>query len=146
MLFLDVNICVHALRPAESPEADRTRDWVESRLVGPRPVGLSEHVLASMVRIVTNPRVFTEPTIPSDAIDFAGSLLAAPSAVVVRPGARHWRVFAGLVRDHRLRANDIPEAYYASLAMEHGATMVTRDRGFHRFRELDVLDPLADPG
>lgn len=144
MLFLDVNVCVHALRPAESADAERVRAWVQTKLVGPRPVGLSEQVLASMIRIVTNPRVFAEATTPRDAIAFADSLLAAPSAVVVRPGSRHWRVFTGLVRDHRLRANDVPDAYYASLAIEHGATMVTRDRDFCRYQELQVIDPLAE--
>lgn len=139
-----MNICVHALRPAESADAERARRWVEARLVGSRPVGLSEHVLASMIRIVTSPRIFAEATVPSDATDFADSLLAAPMTVVVRPGPRHWRVFSALVREHRLRGNDVPDAYYASLAIEQGATMVTRDRGFHRFRELEVLDPLAE--
>ena len=49
---------------------------------------------------------------------------------------------AGLVTSHRLRGNDVPDVYLAAVALEYGATMVTRDRGFVRYG-LPLLDPLA---
>lgn len=77
-------------------------------------------------------------------MQFADALLDAPSAQVVRPGTRHWSIFRGFVTTLRLRGNDVTDAYLASLAMEHGSTFVTLDRGFTRFDGLRVLNPL-DP-
>ena len=50
---------------------------------------------------------------------------------------------ADWVEDVRLRAADVPDAWYASLALDPGATFVTLDRGCGRFGGLRVLDPLA---
>lgn len=141
MLFPDVNICLAAMRPDASPQAERVRLWLADRLNGHEQVGFSELVLSSMMRIATNHRVFREPSTPAQAIEFADALLSAPAATAVRPGARHWRIFGDLVTSHRLRANDVPDAYLASLAMEAGATFVTLDRGFARFVGLRRLDP-----
>ena len=105
-------------------------------------MGVSEHVLASTIRIATNPRAFSPPVSPDVAVEYANTLLTAPMAVAVRPGRRHWPLFAALVVDQALGGNDIPDAYLAALALEHGATFVTRDRGFRRFPSLRVLDPL----
>ena len=63
--------------------------------------------------------------------------------VRVRAGERHWPNFRGLVEQHGLRGNDIPDAYLAALALEQGATWVTTDRGFARYEGLRLLDPLA---
>jgi hypothetical protein len=35
------------------------------------------------------------------------------------------------------------DAHVAALAVEHGATLITSDRGFARFAGLRVEDPLA---
>jgi predicted nucleic acid-binding protein len=35
------------------------------------------------------------------------------------------------------------DSHLAALALEHGATVVTRDRDFARFPGLKTLDPLA---
>jgi len=42
------------------------------------------------------------------------------------------------------RANTVPDAHLAAIALEHGATVATRDRGFARFAGLSWFDPLAE--
>jgi toxin-antitoxin system PIN domain toxin len=143
VLFPDVNVCLEAMRPDASTEASRVRDWLEDALNGHEQVGLSELVMSAVVRISTHPRIFRSPSSPADAIAFTDALLAAPAAVVVRPGARHWAIFRDLVAEHRLRGNDVPDGYLAAFAMEAGATFVTRDRGFARFAGLRLADPLG---
>lgn len=143
MIFPDVNICLAAMRPDASPTADRVRVWFEDQLNGHEQVGLSHLVLSAVVRISTHHRIFRSPSSPTEAIEFADALLAAPAATVVLPGARHWSIFRDLVTGHRLRANDVPDAYLAALAMEAGASLVTLDRGFARFDGLRRTDPLA---
>ena len=142
MLLLDVNVCVYAFR-RESRGHEELKDWLERALSGPEPVGLPEQVLASMVRLVTNHRIYQDPSTPEAVLSFCDALLDAPAAMRVRPGERHWGIFRGLVSRHGLRGNDIPDAYLASLALEQGATWVTTDRGFARYEGLRLLDPLA---
>ena len=142
MLFSDVNILVHAIRPRISPEGPVVRDWLMGALGGGESIGVSEAVLSSMTRIVTQVRLYTDPATPQECMEFADALLAAPMVQVVRPGPRHWQIFGELVTTHRLRGNDVPDAYLASIAMEQGATLVTLDRGFDRYKGLRTLNPL----
>jgi toxin-antitoxin system PIN domain toxin len=140
VLFLDVNVLVGAQRNDDSPLAHEMRAWLEGALAGHEPVGVSELALSGMVRIVTHPRVFERPSTPAEALDFAEAVLAAPRVAVVRPASRHWSIFAELVASRRLRGNDVPDAYFAAMAIEQGATVVTADRGFGRLG-VRVLDP-----
>ncbi|MDP3969158.1 MAG: PIN domain-containing protein [Nocardioides sp.] len=143
MLLPDADVLLSALRPDASGTAEQVRGWLERALSGTEALGLSELALAATIRIATHPRVFAEPTPPGAAVDFADTLLAVPGVRVVRPGARHWQLFSGLVADHRLRGNDVPDAYFAAIALEAGARLVTRDRGFARFEGLQRVDPLT---
>lgn len=120
---------------------ERYKGWLEERLGGPEPFGVSESVLASFVRVVTNHRVYREPTRPEAALAFCRAVLEAPAAVPVRPGARHWPIFVDLCRAVRARANVVPDAYLAALAIEHGTTLVTLDKGFARFPGLHITAP-----
>jgi toxin-antitoxin system PIN domain toxin len=141
MLLADVNIFVYVQR-RESERHDAYRQWLEERLGGPEPFGVSELVLSSFVRIVTNHRIYKVPTPPNQAIEFCEAVLAAPAALPVRSGPRHWALFAELCRAAGARGNLVPDAYLAALAIEHGATLVTSDRGFLRYPGLRVIDPL----
>lgn len=141
MLLADVNAYIYAHRP-ESPRTDEHRAWLEAALTGTEPFGVSELVLSSFLRVVTNHRVYKEPTPPATALAFCEAVLQAPSAVPVRPGARHWEIFAQLCAEIGARGNAVPDAYLAALALEHGATWVTTDRGFARFPGLRWRTPL----
>jgi toxin-antitoxin system PIN domain toxin len=143
MIVPDVNVLVLAMRPDASDSGPEVRTWLQARLAGHEQVGVPEQVLASVVRLVTNPRIFAEPSTPGQAIEFADAVLEAPASVAVRPGARHWALFSGLVTSHRLRDNDVPDAYLAAVVMEAGAHLATLDRGFRRFDGLRTMDPLA---
>jgi toxin-antitoxin system PIN domain toxin len=143
VLLADVNAFIYAHRP-ESPRAPEHRAWLTEALRGPEPFGVSELVLASFLRIVTNHRVYREPTPPRIALDFCAAVLGAPSAVAVRPGPRHWRLFNDLCDTVGARGNTVPDAYLAALALEHGATWVTTDRGFGRFPGLRWRVPLGE--
>lgn len=143
MLLCDVNVFVYAMR-ADSAHHVRFKAWLEAALSGEERVGVSELALSAAVRIVTNHRIFTEVSSPVEALDFCDSVLAAPAALPVRSGVRHWEIFAQLVRRQRLRGNEVPDAYFAALALEHDATWVTRDQGFSRYPGLRLLDPSTD--
>jgi toxin-antitoxin system PIN domain toxin len=143
VLITDVNILIDAHR-LDSPDHARSKRWLEDRLNALEPFGVSELVLSAFVRIVTNHRVMRPAALPAEALDFCDVVLAAPVSVVVAPGPRHWSIFADLVRTVDARANVVRDAYLAALAIENGATFVTRDRGFTRFPGLRLLDPRAE--
>ena len=142
MLLPDVNVCLYAMR-SDSPHHQPCKTWLESAINDSEPVGVSELVLSSVLRISTNHRVFREPSRVEDVLEFCDTLMAAPAVTRVRPGARHWGIFTSLVRKHNARANDVPDTYLAALGLENGATFVTRDGDFARFEGLRRLDPIS---
>jgi uncharacterized protein len=142
VLLPDVNVCLYAMR-VDSDHHEPCKAWLEASMNDREPVGISELVLSSVLRISTNHRIFREPSTTEQVLEFCGGVLAAPAVSRIRSGPRHWEIFTSLVREHRPRANDVPDTYLAALALENGATIVTRDRGFARFEGLRRLDPSA---
>lgn len=143
MFLLDVNVLAYAYRPTQSVDAQRVADWLAGRMDAVDSVAVSTQVLSGLVRLTTHPRVFEAPASPRDATRFAQAVIDTPGVRVVVPSSRHWPVFRMLVDDLRLVGNDVPDAYLAALALDHGATLVTTDRGFRRFPGLRLVDPLA---
>lgn len=66
MLCVDVNVLVYAHRADLREHADY-RGLLERLANDDEPLGLPDSVLAGFIRVVTNRRVFTEPTSPQDA-------------------------------------------------------------------------------
>jgi toxin-antitoxin system PIN domain toxin len=141
MLITDVNVLVYAFR-RESKRHEEYRQWLERALTGDEVMGVSELVLSGFLRIVTNHRIYVEPTTPEAALAFCDAVLAAPAALAVRPTAEHWAVLRELCTTARTYGNHVPDAYHAALAIEHGATWITNDRGFGRFPGLRWKVPL----
>ncbi|MGH3959680.1 type II toxin-antitoxin system VapC family toxin [Mycobacterium sp.] len=135
MLLLDVNVCVYAIRE-DSPDHEVYRTWVDAVLAGDEPVGISELVLSGVVRLITNHRVFRQPSSTAQALGACRALRTAPTAIPLRPGPRHWDIFDSLCAEIGAKANTVPDAYHAALAIENGATWVTTDRSFARFPGL----------
>ena len=133
VLLADVNLFAH--RP-ESPRFAEHHAWLTAALTADEPFGVSELILSGFLRIVTNHRVYREPTPPQVALDFCQTVLSAPSAVRIRPGREHWRIFESLCRNLGARGNVVPDAYLAAMAIEAGATFITMDAGFARFPGL----------
>jgi toxin-antitoxin system PIN domain toxin len=140
MRCVDVNILVFAHRP-EAPSHEHYRAWLDEARTAHEPLGLADPVLAGFLRVVTHPRVFREPTPLSIALAFLDALLGSPAAMRIAPGDRHWSIFTDLCRRVEATGNVVPDAYLAALAIESGATWVTADRGFGRFRELRWQHP-----
>jgi uncharacterized protein len=141
MILPDVNILIYAHRE-QAPDHVRYRDWLASTGEGPEPYGYSELVLSSFVRIVTNPRVFSQPTPLESALEFVDRLREPVNAVRISPGQRHWSIFCDLCRRANAKGNLIPDAYLAALAIESGSEWVTTDRDFARFPGLRWKHPL----
>lgn len=141
MRFVDVNVLVYAHR-RDVPRHDEYRSWLVDALNGPEPVGLTDEVLAGVLRIVTHPRIFGDPTDLRRALVYAEEVRSAPAAIRVQPGKSTWPILVDLLEQAEARGNLVPDALLAAQAIELGATMVTADRGFARFAGLRVQHPL----
>jgi len=142
MLLCDVNVLVYAFRE-DVDRHDEYREWLLGAVNGDEVFGVSEHVLAGFLRVVTHPKVFSAPTKLNRALDFCAVLRSAPQTRVVGPGRRHWTIFEGLCREADVRGNLVPDAHLAATAIEWGAEWITTDRDFARFPGLRWRHPLA---
>jgi len=141
MKMCDVNVLVYAHRE-ESSEHEAFAAYLRSLAEGPSAFGLSEAVLSGFVRIVTNPKVFKEPTPTAMAFEFCQSLRLRPQAVVLRPGERNWQIFQQLCLSFPAKGKLVADAWHAALAIEHGCEWVSTDADFARFPGLSWSHPL----
>jgi toxin-antitoxin system PIN domain toxin len=140
MLCPDVNVFLYAFRRDSAAHVEYA-DWLQDAMTGNEPVGVSELVLSAVVRLATHHRIFRQPSPVVEALQFCDAIRIAPSAVLLRPGAKHWGIFARLCREAGVTANLVPDAYHAALAIENGAIWVTNDRGYARFPTLRWRTP-----
>lgn len=144
MILPDVNILVYAYR-REAEEHETYAEWLAAVVGGQDELALVDHCLAGFLRIVTNPRIITDPAPTSDALEFVDRLRAARRGRPVAATAATWDALAEYVsQDRAIRGNLVPDAYLAALAVSHGCRLATADRGFARFRYLDFFDPAAN--
>jgi len=141
MLLTDVNVLVYAYR-RDSADHERYRVWLEALVSSDEPYGVADMVLSGVIRIITHPRIFKEPTPLADALAFTEALKQRPNCVPIAPATRHWELFTSLCRRVAARGNLVPDAYLAALAIESGSEWITTDRGFARFPGLRWRHPL----
>lgn len=142
MQLADVNVLVYAFR-TDAPGHAEHRRWFEGVVASREPFALSESVLASVLRLVTNPRVFKVATPLAEALAYVDAIRAQPRAVIIRPGDDHWAIFTALCRSSDARGNLVTDAWLAALAIEHGCELMTADRDFARFEGLRWRHPIA---
>ncbi len=138
MQLADVNVLLYALEES-SRQHPTAKEWLESLLRSGQPFAVSEIVLAGVVRIATNRRLYESPYSLDSAFGFVEVVRAARGARTVAPGSRHWSLFSDLCREHDIAGPDMTDAYIAAIAIEHDCEFVTFDKGFGRFRELRLL-------
>jgi predicted nucleic acid-binding protein len=88
-------------------------------------------VVASFLRLVTNPKIFVYPTPIAEALRFIDALIAAPGVTQAHLG-EEWPVLHKLCQDHALTGNDIPDAWLAAAVIQQHEHLVSFDRDFKR--------------
>ncbi len=141
MLFVDVNVLLYAHRPDLAHHL-AVGAWLDEARRQPEPIAIPSVVVSGFLRVATNPRVFHDPSTPAVAWAFLRDIIERSR--VVEPGPRHLDLFEQLCLSLEIRANLVPDAYLAAMAIEARATMVSTDRDFTRFSGLKLRHPL-DP-
>jgi uncharacterized protein len=88
-------------------------------------------VVASFLRLVTNPKIFVHPTPVQYAVEFIDALLAVPG-VETPPLGVEWPTLRQLCIEKKLKANDIPDAWLAAAVIQLGEHLVTFDADFKK--------------
>ena len=142
MILIDVNILVYASID-DFPQHRAARNWFQSQLSGMTRVGLPWPCLLGFLRVVTNRRVFVRPLSTGDAWREVTDWLGCEVVWVPQPTARHIEILGQLLSLPGIRAELIPDAHLAALAIEHGLTLCSTDGDFARFPGLRWEDPIA---
>lgn len=141
MILCDANLLLYAYN-VDVADHIKARVWLEDGFSSPSLFCLSWQTITAFIRISTNHRAFPHPISIEEAVTVVSSWLDRPQCRVLAETERHWEIFAGLLADEKAVGPLVMDAHLAALAVEHGATLATTDRGFARFSNLRVVNPL----
>lgn len=141
-ILVDANLLIYAYNRAAA-QHDAARDWLETRLGGDTLVGLPWPSLLAFLRIVTHPRLLPRAVETVDAWRQVDNWLSSEVAWIPVPTERHPGILGPLLTLPEVRANLVPDADLAALAIEHGLILCSTDGDFARFPGLRWQNPLA---
>ncbi len=141
MLLFDVYVLVYAHRK-DGPDFSLYQSWFQEALEGEESFGMADAVLSGFVRVVTNPRIFSQPTPIEVALAFGGAIRSRPNCVPISAGPRHWSIFSELCRAVNARGNLVTDAHLAALAIESDCDWMSTDSDFAKFPGLRWRHPL----
>ncbi len=132
MLMPDVNILIYAHR-ADEERHEPYASWLKELVDSPEPFSLSVLVAVGFVRIVTNRRIYENPTPLPIALAAVEQLASHPRCRLAAPAASHLKDVLTLCRAASAAGKLVADAQHAALAITEGCTWVTRDGDFARF-------------
>ena len=141
MILIDANLLVYA-HVSSLPQHPAAVSWLDAQLKANAIVGIPWQSLLSFARLVTNPRIFERPLPIQSAWQQVEHWLDCPVVRIPVSGDRYREILGNLIRTSVDRANLIPDAQLAALAIENGFVLYSTDRDFTRFPGLQWQDPL----
>ena len=129
----DVIVLVAASR-SDHPHHKIAYAWLEEAVAfcaDGATLRLMPMVVASFLRLVTNAKIFIQPTPVENAVEFLDALFAVPGVETPFLGAE-WPIMRQLCVEKKLAANDIPDAWLAAAVIQLGEHLVTFDTDFKK--------------
>jgi hypothetical protein len=143
VIAVDTNIMVYAHRKG-APFYEPARVAVASLSEGSAAWVLPWPCVHEFLSVVTNSRIFSSPTSPSDALDQIDAWLDSPSVVLLAESGQHWPELRSIVLAGRVTGRLIHDARIVALCQQHGVRELwSADRDFSRFPEITVVNPLV---
>ncbi len=135
MILWDVNLWVYAFR-GDSPAHGRAREILKQGL-DVSDVFLFSPIIASyFLRIVTNSKIFKEPSPHNEAWEFIDTLESHPNARFAEADQMTYGIFKHLCLVKAVEGNQVPDALLAALAIRYDCVFLTADRGFSEYPGL----------
>jgi len=139
VIAVDTNILVYADREESTQHAAALRA-VRLLAEGSEAWALPVFCIGEFLRVVSHDRLFDPPTPVLEAFDSIDSLLGSPASRLLVPGDGYHRLLRSLIDESQVQGNLVFDAQIAAVCLEHGATtLLTEDRDFGRFRNLNTL-------
>ena len=142
MILVDANILIYA-HDTDSPRHLAARVWLDDQLNRRVRIGLPWQSLLAFVRIVANSRIYPNAQPTSKTWKQVQEWIGCSNVWIPTPGDQHAEILGPLLETVEFKANLVPEAHLAALAIEHGLTLCSADGDFARFPGLNWLNPLA---
>jgi toxin-antitoxin system PIN domain toxin len=142
MKVVDANVLLYAVNEDAHHHAT-AHDWLDRVLREREAIAFAWVVMLAFLRLSTRPAVFPHPLTIAQATGVVELWLDQPAAVVIHPTARHLSLLRGLLETAGTAANLVSDAHLATLAVEHGAEVVSFDRDFQRFEGVRLRIPTA---
>ncbi len=141
MKIIDVNLLIY-VASRESLHHHKCLKWWETAFNENELIGLCWHSLVGFVRIMTNPKILPHPVPLTDCIARVDAWLNHPYSEFVREAENHWSVLKNILLETNATGKLSTDAHLAALAISRGATLVSCDTDFARFRQLRWENPL----
>lgn len=142
-VLVDTNILVYAANQ-KCPEHSAARRTLDDLRDGQHQWFLTWGVIYEFLRVATHPAITGYPISAESAVMFIGRLLDSPQLRILKETDVHFAVLRETLRDiSEARGNVLHDVHIAVVMREHDVpTILTADKGFHRFKHLKVMDPV----
>ena len=142
MIAVDTNLLVYAHRPEMTFHAQARRVLVEA-VAGSEPVCVPWPCAHEFLAMVSNPRIFKDPTPMTVALDALKRLHATLSGGLLAEGEGYLEALERTAKPALLQGAIVHDARIAALCLFHGVRELwSADRDFSRFPDLNVVNPL----
>jgi toxin-antitoxin system PIN domain toxin len=143
VIAVDTNILVYAHR-ADLPFHERARASVESLGAGTQRWAVPWPCVHEFLAVVTNSRVFRQPSPIEIAASMVQSLAATGQCEFLAEGDRHLGALSKLAIAARVSGGQVHDARIAAICIAHGVREFwSADRDFSRYPALRVVNPLV---
>jgi toxin-antitoxin system PIN domain toxin len=140
-MLLDANLLLYAV-DGTSPQNKQAAPWLEDVLNGDQRVGIPWQTIGAFVRIITHPRVTTQPLSGNRAWEYVEAWMACDPAWIPPATERTAAILRHLMEQVPITGNLVTDAQLAALAIEHGVILCSADTDFARFPGLRWENPL----
>jgi toxin-antitoxin system PIN domain toxin len=138
--LVDANVLLYAVNES-GPKHTEALAWLDGALNGQEPVGFAWAVVLAFLRLSTKVGLFPEPLPATEALRRVRLWLEQPPSAVVEPTQRHLGLLTGLLEGVGAGGNLVSDAHLGALALEQGATVVSYDNDFGRFKGVRWRSP-----
>jgi toxin-antitoxin system PIN domain toxin len=146
MIAVDTNVLV-AFHRTEYPYHPAAVAAVTSLAEGLPRWAIPWPCVHEFMAVVTNGRIFNQPTPPSEALAVIEALMLSPSLRLIGEDAGYWDVFNDLIRAGEITGDRVHDARVAAVCLLHRVDCLwTVDRDFGRFPALKHRNPLVGAG
>lgn len=143
MIAVDTNILVYAHRP-EAPFHQPARRCLAALRAARRPWGIPIHCLAEFAAVVSNPRIWKEPSGAPQVRAQVDAWRTSPELQLLEDDATVWDRCLDLAERGGVAAGSWYDARIAAVCLAHGVRELwTVDREYSRFPELPARNPLG---